>query len=146
MDASFWKGYRRKTGSLTWRLATPEDVPRIRHLGKIMERFLGLKQDFPDMFARPVLLCLVAENEAGQIVDGLYIEAKAEILKINCTARGYAGMEEIKDDLQNWLKGIGFRYANIVAPRKIKGKMLPQLKRMGFWEIGSRFSHWMRRL
>ena len=69
IKADFWKDYRKVTGSLRWRLATPDDLPRIRRIKNVSERFLNQKQKNLPLFDPPVLLTLVAENAQGRIMD-----------------------------------------------------------------------------
>jgi hypothetical protein len=143
---SFWSTYRKTTGELTWRVATPEDLPRILKLRKIMDRFLGQKQDDPLLFSRPVLLCLVAENRDGLVVDGLYVEAKVEILKLNCTERGFRETAALVDDLYPWLKALGFRFANVVVTNRLADRMGATLKACGFSKVRDVFTYWVQRL
>src|ERR1035437_3948435 len=113
MDASFWKGYSKKIGRLTWRLATADDLLAMRRIKNVTERFLNQRQKVPPLLSSPVLLTLVAENEKGKVVDVLYVESQVEICKMGCTQAGFEGTTGLAEDLHEWLKGVGFKSANI---------------------------------
>ena len=146
MDASFWKDYRRCTGKLTWRLATPDDLPRIRKMRNITERFLHQRQSQIGLFSSPVLLTLVAENEHGKIVDALYVQSVVEISKISCTEAGFEETAGLEADLYAWLKGIGFKQAIINTNHGLCERMRPVLEKLGFNCQDGMFSRWTRHL
>jgi len=141
---SVWAGYARTMNGLTWRLATIDDLPAIMGLWKAKERFLGCKQDMPQLFARPTLIVMVAENEAGVIVDGLYIEATVDVTKLGCSAEGFESTLAVADDLGDWLKSLGFRMASIVVPKKLTGRMARLLEKMRFSSTERRSVYWRR--
>lgn len=144
--AEFWRGYSRKTGTLTWRLAQPSDLPAIRKLRNIAERFLGCPQKNPRLFDMPVLLTLVAENEKGQIVDALYVEAQVELVKIACRARGFEESAGLEEDLSHWLRSIGIRTVLATTPPKLKDRMRGVFEALGFRLQDGWLSYWKRRL
>lgn len=142
MDASFWKGYSKKTGRLTWRLATADDLLAMRRIKNVTERFLNQRQKVSPLLSSPVLLTLVAENEKGKVVDVLYVEAQVEICKMACTQAGFEETTGLAEDLHEWLKGVGFKSANIKMNLNLKETMAPQMKELGFTCVDDRFSHW----
>jgi hypothetical protein len=132
-------------GDITWRAATFDDVPDILRIWKTTERILG-PQDKPMLFARPVLLTLVAETDAGEIVDALYLEATVDITKIGCSRLGFDGALPLAEDLRSWLRGRGYRMARITVPVKLRRKMAGVLRQFKFWPSDGILSHWIRRL
>lgn len=143
---SVWAGYARTMNGLTWRLATIDDLPAIMGLWKAKERFLGCKQDMPQLFARPTLIVMVAENEAGVVVDGLYVEATVDVTKLGCSAEGFESTLAVADDLGDWLKSLGFRMASIVVPKRLSGRMGAILRKIGFHSKEERSAYWSKRL
>lgn len=146
MDETFWKDYRRCTGKLTWRLATPEDLPSIRRIRGATERFLHQRQSQIDLFSPPVLLTLVAENEHGKVVDALYVQSIVEISKIACAGTGFEETAGLEEDLLAWLVGIGFRQAIINTNHTLRERMRPVLEKLGFNCQDGMFSRWIRHL
>ena len=146
MDANFWKDYRKTTGELTWRLATPDDLPRIRKMRNTTERLLHQRQDQIGLFSPPVLLTLVAENEHGKIIEALYVESIVEIRKISCTTSGLEETAGLEADLYQWLRGIGFKQAIINTNHGLRERMRPVLEKLGFKCQDGIFSRWTRRL
>lgn len=144
--AEMWKGYRKCTGKLTWRLATPDDLPRIRRLRNISERFLHQRQSQIGLFSPPVLLTLVAENEHGRIVDALYVQSIVEISKIACTEAGLEETAGLEEDLYAWLRGIGFKKAIINTNHGLREHMKPVLEKLGFRCADDTFARWTRHL
>jgi hypothetical protein len=144
--AERWKDYRRCTGKLTWRLATPDDLPSIRKMRNISERFLHQKQSQIGLFSPPVLLTLVAENERGKIVDCLYVQSIVEISKISCTEAGFEETAGLEADLYAWLREIGFKQAIINTNHGLREWMRPVLEKLGFTCKDDTFSRWVRHL
>ena len=143
---AFWDSYRKNTGTLTWRLARPEDRDAIERVARITERFLDIPQRRPNLFDKPVLLALVAENEQGRIVDVLYLEAHVELKKVGITRAGFEESAEIARDLAEWLKERGFRsvWANNLP--RLKKAMQGVFTRLGFESLDGVLSVWRRRL
>lgn len=146
MDANFWKDYRRETGELTWRLAVPEDQPYIDYMRNLTERTLSEKQKDIDLFERPVLLALVAEDKNGKIIDALYAEARVEIVKIGLSETGLSEVAGIADDLNEYLRGRGFKTATTRMRWGLKARMAVGLLALGFECEDDTFSHWTRDL
>ena len=144
--ADLWRNYRKTTGKLTWRLATPDDLPRIRKMRNISERFLHQKQSQIGLFSPPVLLTLVAENEHGKIVDCLYVQSIVEISKISCIEAGFEETAGLEADLYAWLRGIGFKQAIINTNHGLRERMRPILEKLNFKCQDGMFSRWSRHL
>ena len=144
--ADFWKDYRRCTGSLTWRLATPDDLPRIRRLRNISERFLGMPQRDIPLFSMPVLLTLVAENERGKIVDCLYLETQVEVVKIGCDAGAFEESAGLEADISKWLRSIGIKTVLVTTTERTEKRMASFLHRLCFHRVEAMFRYWKRRL
>jgi len=146
VEVSPWKDYRKVTGRLTWRLAVPNDLPRIRRLKNITERFLQQKQRNPNLFSVPVLLTLVAENSRGRVVDLLYVEAQVEIVKMACTEAGFTESIGLEDDLRSWLRSLGFRTALVTTNPRLKDRMAGGLISAGFRCVDELLSYWVQRI
>ena len=144
MKSEDWKGWTKTTGLLTWRLAVPDDLPAIRRLRNASERFLNQPQRDTPLFSSPVLLTLVAEDEPGRIVDALFVESQVEIVKIGCSEAGFAETAGLEADLSAWLRGIGFKRANVKMVHVLREKMGAVLGAMGFSCGDDEFSHWSR--
>jgi len=146
MDANYWKGYRKTTGNLTWRLATKDDLPAMLKIRAVTERFLHQKQKKPPLFYKPVLLTLVAEDRRGKIVDVVYVESQVEVCKMGCTSAGFKEFSGVAEDLTSWLREVGFNRAVINAQRQIKEGMTDTLKEAGFSCVDEIFSQWILNL
>jgi hypothetical protein len=146
MDASFWKDFRRTTGNLTWRLAVPEDQPAIDRIKEASERLLDEKQKSPALFGRPVLLALVAENDAGDVVDAMYLESTVEVIKIGCSETAMVETAGLESELYSWLRGVGFKTVTVKTRKSLKDKMGYVLEYLGFRCEDDAFSHWSRDL
>jgi hypothetical protein len=146
MDANFWKDYRRATGNLTWRLATPGDQPAIDKIKEASERLLDEKQKSPDLFNRPVLLALVAEDAQGNLVEALYLETTVEVVKIGLSTTALVETAGLERDLYSWLRGMGFMTATIRTRKGLKEKMSAVLEFLGFRCEDEAFSRWTRDL
>jgi hypothetical protein len=142
----FWHDYRRTTGTLTWRLATPVDLPAIRRLRSITERFLGKPQRDLSLFRFPVLLALVAENERGVIVDCLFLEAQVEVVKTSCSRKGLEESAGLEEDLLHWLRAKGFRTLWVTTIPRLRDRMAQVLGMAGFKCLDGVMSVWRRRL
>jgi hypothetical protein len=131
---------------LTWRLALPEDQPAIDRIKEASERLLDEKQKSPALFERPVLLALVAEDDTGQVVDALYLEAQVEVVKIGCSSTALVETAGLESDLYTWLRGMGFKTATIRTRKSLKEKMAYVLEYLGFECEDDTFSRWTRDL
>lgn len=146
LEVEFWRNYKRRTGALTWRVATPEDLPAIDRLRVVSERFLGREQSAPDLFKPPILLALVAEDKSGAIVDLVYAEAQVEIVKVACTRQGFKEAWILEQDLSHWLKVRGFKKAIIRTTHRLKHAMCDALLGAGFRCHDTIISYWTRQL
>jgi hypothetical protein len=146
MDVNFWKDYRKTTGLLTWRLATEADQPVIDKIRETTARMLKEKQKELSLFRSPVILTLVAETMLGDIVDVLYVEAQVEIIKIGVSETGFIETAGIADDLNEYLRGIGFRTTTIKTRKSLKDAMSVMLEYLGFNCEDSAFPRWTREL
>jgi len=146
MNTEHWKGWSKRTGKLVWRLAVPADLPSIRRLRNVSERFLGQPQRNPTLFSMPVLLTLVAENERGRIVDCLYLEAQVELVKLACTAESLGELAGLEEDLSTWLKSIGIRTVLATTLAGPKDRMAAGLLNLGFKCCDKVWSYFKRNL
>ena len=146
IKADFWKDYRRVTGKLTWRLATPDDLPRIRRIKNVSERFLNQKQKNIPLFDPPVLLTLVAENAEAKIVDCLYIEAQVELVKMGCSPESLAELAGLEEDLTIYFKSLGIKTVLATTLKKRADGMAPGLTDLGFKSCESIWSYFRKYL
>jgi len=146
MDATYWHGFERKTGKLTWRLAVPADQPAIDRLREASQRRLREIQKDVELFARPVVVAFVAENLFGDIVDCLYVEAQVEIVKIGLSEDSFMEVDGIAPELNEWLKGMGFKTATIRTRKSLTEMMSVVLEYLGFTCEDKAFSRWTRDL
>jgi hypothetical protein len=144
--SEYWREFRKTTGRLTWRLATSADLPAIRRLRNVSERFLQQPQRNPSLFDLPVLLALVAENEKGKIVDAVYLEIQVELIKMACTRSGAEEGLALEEDIALWLKSIGFKSVLATTSVGLKERMTPILEKLGFRPVPPSLSYWKRRL
>lgn len=140
----YWRTYSKTTGRYLWRAAVPDDLPKIRRLQNVTERFLGIEQRKPCLFAPPVLLALVAENDRGQIVDVLWLEAQVEIAKVACTASSFEESAGLQEDLAAFLRARGFRTVVATCMPKLKDRMAEGFVKAGFRCLDRVFSYWAR--
>lgn len=113
----------------TWRLARAEELPLIEDLWCVQESVIG-KQDKPDLFNIPVVLTLVAENEAGEIVEALYAEAVVEFTSIGAERGALRSVNELFPHLRRFCGDRSLRVARVNVPRGIARmvrKFLPGL-------------------
>ena len=141
---AFWKDWSKTTGKLTWRLAVPSDLPAIRRLKNVSERFLGMPQRNPALFSMPVLLTLVAENERGKLVDCLYLEAQVELVKMGCVSSAVDELAGLEEDLSTWLKSIGIRTVLATTLAGPQGKIADGLAALGFKTCDRIWHYWKR--
>jgi hypothetical protein len=125
--------WRRRSGELTWRIATAEDMETLKrvHLrdgGRINPSAL------PDLDERPVLLTLAAEDEHGQVVYGAYIEAIAHIRAIGVHKHGLNSLLGLKDMFVGFLRAAGFRMVKVNFKRHMTFTVRPLLVKEGFVE------------
>lgn len=143
-ELDLWRGYRQDADGLTWRVATPDDIPALEHLWAVKERVLQRKIDRPDFFKPPCLITLVAEDEHGRILDALYAEAHIDITKIGCSLKGFESTPKVAGHLAMWLKSRGFRLASIIVPKVLSARMAGTLKEMGFSSTENRSIYWRK--
>jgi hypothetical protein len=91
-------------------------------------------------------LTLVAQDDTGRIVEALFVETQVEIVKIGCSEAGFTETAGLEADLYAWLRGIGFKRANIKMVRGLKDRMSALLGALGFSCGDEEFSHWTRNL
>lgn len=145
--ARFWHSYSKTTVTgITWRLATPDDMGSIRRIRGISERLRGVPQRKPNLFEKPVLLALVAENEHGRIIDAVYVEMQVEVVKIGLSASGMIESAAIEPDLTQWLRDLNFRTVLVTTPPTLKERMGNFLKVLGFRSSEGKLTYWRRAL
>lgn len=119
----------RASNGYVWRLATPEDQPRIEEIWAEQERAIG-RQDRPDLFEMPVILTLVAEDHAGVVVEALYAELTVEFVSIGTERSALRTVHEMFRHLRQFCGERSMRLARVNVPRRLAGmvrKFLPGL-------------------
>lgn len=117
----------------TWRLANFNDLPRLNELWDGMEQRLG-KQDRPDLFAMPVTLTLVAEDETGTVVAGIYGEAVIDWTMIGTDRKTAESINDLFPMLRQYLGERSIRVARVLVPKRLAKGMaeaLPQMVEIG---------------
>lgn len=122
---------------LTWRMAQPDDLPRLLELWAGMEKKLG-RQDKPNLFAMPVVITLVAEDEQGTIVGGVYGEAVIDFTGIGTDRRVAASVSELFIELGIHLRERTIRIVRVLVPRCLAAGMAKALP--GLQEITQRYA------
>ena len=141
-----WRGYHRTTGKLQWRLATPDDLPAIRRLRTVSERLLGMAPRNPALFSSPVLRTLGAENETGNVVDCIYVEAQVELVKMSCSEESLREMAGLEEDISTWLRKIGIKTVLATTIPRRKSGMARALEALGFNCADGALTYWKRHL
>lgn len=116
----------------TWRMARPEDLLRVGQVWHEQEQRTG-KAARLDLMKMPVVLTLVAENAAGEIVEALYGEATIEWASIGLEKAALETVGEIFPDLARFCGERDVRICRVVAPRrlaKLVSRFLPGMKRI----------------
>jgi len=125
------KHWRHRSIDLTWRLATPADLPRLAELHKKTGKRLN-DSTLPDLLTPPVLLALVAEDEHGTIAYGAYVENVAHIRAIGAHRHGLASLLGLRRMFHAFLAGAGFRMAKVNFKRQLTGAVRKPLEDAGF--------------
>lgn len=145
MQTEDWRDWRLEHDGLIWRVALQKDEPGIAGVLDAVDNRLG-KQDRPDLYAAPVLLTLVAEDETGAIVDGLYIELVAEIVKFSDNRRAFDSYEKLLPYIGSFLQSREVRVVQMNVLSRWERVMSGSLERMGFGPIAPKFKTWMRKV
>ena len=93
---------------VSWRLLEPRDMARVTELHEQQQQAIGFRWEMNDPFARPMMLSLVHEDEAGVIDQVMMVEASAEVCLVGVKTLapkeyGWIG-EQVAMDLR--LRGI----------------------------------------
>jgi hypothetical protein len=144
-DNEEWREWRAESHGLTWRVALPEDMPAIDELWRLKGRVIGNDRR-PDLFEFPVILTIVAEDSAGKIVDGAFIECIVDITKLGASRRGFESLLGISNHLAGFVAGRKMRFAYAIFPIWLVKRMAPLLEKAGFVERDIVQSHWARRV
>jgi galactitol-specific phosphotransferase system IIC component len=105
---------------------------------------IGTKCPLPDLFASPVVLTLVAEDQRGRVVDGVFFEAVIDCTKLSARPGGFRSLTGIAAELGAFFKSRSFRRTLAAMPPRISDKMEDGLKRAGFFrETLHLWSKWL---
>ena len=143
-DAS-WRDWTLSAEGLRWRIATEADLPALYRLQDMAEQRMG-EQERPDLMAFPVVLTLLAEDEQGRIVDGLYVEFEAYVRMLGLSRRGMISAEALVPMLASFLVSRKIRLGRVAVPVRLARVMQASLERMGLIDVTQRFRHWVLKL
>lgn len=129
-----WREWRAEADGITWRVALSEDIPSIERMWRVKQRLIGKKETLPDLFKGPVVIALVAEDEQGWIVDGVFIECVADITKLSGNPHGFKSLTKIQGKLASFLGTRGFRRVTAAMTPRLSEKMGDGLRSAGFDE------------
>ncbi len=127
-----WREWRRESEGLVWRAALPADLSAIKRVWKAKARILGVKCTMPDLFAWPVILTLVAEDQRGRIVDGVFLEASVDVTKLGANPNGFASLGGLADELAHFVSTRKIRRITAAMPESVSEKMAGGLIKAGF--------------
>lgn len=144
--SDYWHDFKKCTGDLTWRIATPQDVFRIEELRKHTEKITGEPQLDPNLFAMPTLIALVGQDKEGKVVECVYIEAQVELIKMTCDPGSFKEIAMLEPEFSTYLRSLGIKWVLAKTLPRHSPKMGDGLKSMGFSCIDRVFSFWRRRL
>ncbi|MGP8269104.1 MAG: hypothetical protein ACLQLH_03475 [Terracidiphilus sp.] len=145
MESESWLEWRAESHGLTWRVALPGDMPAIERIWKAKGKLVG-NDSRPDLFAFPVVLTVVAEDERGRIVDGAFLECVVDITKLGASRRGFKSLMGISRFLAGFVASRKMRMVYAIMPFWISRKMAPLLEKHGFEERDVILSHWAHRI
>lgn len=145
MTDEAWRDWRVEHEGLVWRVALPRDSEgMLRLLERVEQRFGPV--DRPDPFSPPVLVTIVAENELGEIVDGLYVELVAEIVKFSDSRRAFSAYPLLLPHIGALLQARKVRIAQMFVRTRWERVMRPALMKMGFVSSTATYRHWLRKV
>lgn len=145
VEEEHWRDWQVEHAGLTWRIAFPEDMPEIESIIGKMEAKYGA-QDRPNLFSVPVLITLVCRDTDGRIVDGLYVEAIAEIVKFGTNRAAFSAYEKLLPHIGGLLAARGFRIAQMATLKRWASVMALPLTMLGFSRTDGRFAYWTRKV
>jgi hypothetical protein len=145
MTDESWRDWKLEHSGLTWTVALPEDLPEIEAIIGTTEAKYGA-QDRPDLFSVPVVITLVCRDADGSIVDGIYVEAIAEIVKFGTNRAAFSAYDALLPHIGGLLANRGFRIAQIATLRRWAGVMAFPMKILGFERSDGRLAYWMRKI
>lgn len=144
-EAEQWRGWRLEHEGLTWRIAQPEDLPAIEEILGGVERKYGT-QDRPDLMDVPVLITLVCADADGRIVDGIYVELVAEIVKFGLDRSAFSAYEKLLPVIGGLLQARKVRIAQMATLKRWSSAMALPLKLLGFERADGKFAYWVRKV
>lgn len=106
-----------------------EDAPRVIELWREMDGKLG-QQDKPNLFAMPVVITLVCEDEQGVIQSAIYGEAVVDFTAIGTDRGAMTGVHEIFPELARHLSERSIRIVRVLVPKYLArgmARVLPTL-------------------
>lgn len=140
------KHWRLKSGAVTWRLALPSDAMAMAGLVVDMQERTGVERDCPDMFAWPVMITLVAEDDSGTIVGAVYMEAIAEIKMLNFNRDAFTSAEALLPLLAGLANERKIRWGRVSTKHWIQRRVSRMLRAVGFELEPDRMDHWLFRV
>lgn len=140
-----WRQWTLESHGLTWSVAQEKDLPELHRLLDKAHMMMG-PQERPDWFAFPVILTLVAKDQYGAVVDGLYVELEGYLRKIGLNKQGMLSLEALVPMLGSFLVSRKIRLARIAVPKRLAKIMRGTVERCGFTDVTEKFIHFVRQL
>jgi hypothetical protein len=122
----------RTSNGYVWRLARIEDLLRVHQMWFEQEQRVG-KAARLDLMKMPAVLTLVAENDAGEIVEALYGEATVEWASIGLERGALETVSELFPALERFCGERSVRLCRVNVPRRLAAlvsRFIPGMKRI----------------
>lgn len=102
----------------SWRLYESRDEERVKAIFTKQMQMLGMKQEFPDLLAAPVVLVMVHEMD-GEVDFAITLEAVAEAVSIAEKPLPLEEFDGLGEQLASNLKVRGFTLVRSVVPAQV---------------------------
>jgi hypothetical protein len=109
----------------------PADDDKLREIHAQKGRRLN-DSELPNLFAAPVRLTLVGEDEHGEIVYGAYVENVAHIRAIGVHRNGLRSLLGLRSVFVAFLRSAGYRLCKINFKRQMTAAVRGPLIEAGF--------------
>lgn len=111
-----------------------------------MKDRIGVTPDCPDMFAPPVIVTLVAEDESGTIVQGLYMEMVVDLTMLGLHREAFDSAEVLLPTLAGLAFSRRIRTGRVTTLRSMRSRVRKMLEKVGFRTDAGAVDHWVFRV
>lgn len=130
---------------------TPKHLGAVDHLHDVQQRAIGMPVDRPQLldgtaFKWPILIAAAAEDEAGKMAGGFYVEAAGECCFIGISPQATEAAIKIAPTIFEFLQSKGIRWFRIQVPKKLARKVTRQMKAAGFTRTDTELATFTRDL